>query len=158
MKYLINQQIKSYLIRIMTVIMFVMLSIPVWMAFDNSSYASIAEEYDKFVKNSAKIAYVENTYNEISHTYYISFNLDNIEEKEYYLLLKIDNEIETNNIKINYQNQIRNIEEIRYTYSENYNYFLIDKGNLDNNKNYTLDIIIPSEITEFNYNFELIEK
>lgn len=159
MIYLINEEIKNYGIKILTVITFVMLSVPLWTIFENNSYATTAKEYDTYVKNLAKINYEQKEYNKDNNSYYISLNLDNNKnQKEYFLLLKIDNKYNTQDIKINFNNEIKNIEEIRYNYSENYNYFLIDKGILSNEKDYNIDIILPSYIDTFIYNFELIEK
>ena len=159
MIYLINEEIKNYGIKILTVITFVMLSVPLWTIFENNSYATTAKEYDTYVKNLAKINYEQKEYNKDNNSYYISLNLDNNKnQKEYFLLLKIDNKYNTQDIKINFNNEIKNIEEIRYNYSENYNYFLIDKGILSSEKDYNIDIILPSYIDSFIYNFELIEK
>ncbi|MBQ3142482.1 MAG: hypothetical protein IJB82_03145 [Bacilli bacterium] len=159
MIYLINEEIKNYGIKILTVITFVMLSVPLWTIFENNSYATTAKEYDTYVKNLAKINYEQKEYNKDNNSYYVSLNLDNNKnQKEYFLLLKIDNKYNTQDIKINFNNEIKNIEEIRYNYSENYNYFLIDKGILSSEKDYNIDIILPSYIDSFIYNFELIEK
>ena len=57
MIYLINEEIKNYGIKILTVITFVMLSVPLWTIFENNSYATTAKEYDTYVKNLAKINY-----------------------------------------------------------------------------------------------------
>ena len=159
MIYLINEEIKNYGIKILTVITFVMLSVPLWTIFENNSYATTAKEYDTYIKNLAKINYEQKEYNKDNNSYYISLNLDNNKnQKEYFLLLKIDNKYNTQDIKINFNNEIKNIEEIRYNYSENYNYFLIDKGILSSEKDYNIDIILPSYIDSLIYNFELIEK
>lgn len=159
MIYLINEEIKNYGIKILTVITFVMLSVPLWTIFENNSYATTAKEYDTYIKNLAKINYEQKEYNKNNNSYYVSLNLDNNKnQKEYFLLLKIDNKYNTQDIKINFNNEIKNIEEIRYNYSENYNYFLIDKGILSSEKDYNIDIILPSYIDSFIYNFELIEK
>lgn len=159
MIYLINEEIKNYGIKILTVITFVMLSVPLWTIFENNSYATTAKEYDTYIKNLAKINYEQKEYNKDNNSYYVSLNLDNNKnQKEYFLLLKIDNKYNTQDIKINFNNEIKNIEEIRYNYSENYNYFLIDKGILSSEKDYNIDIILPSYIDSFIYNFELIEK
>ena len=159
MKKIIDENIKYYVKNILFTIFIVLLTIPAWQLLDNSSYASIAEYYDNYINSGVNTHYLVNAYDESENKYIIQLNLENTKKENYsyLLLLKIRKDTNDKNIKIDLFGETHNIEELRYTYSEGYDYYLIDMNNLVKNRDYKFEIILPNEITNIIYSFDLIE-
>lgn len=155
---IINENIEKYIIKILLTILFVLLSFPLWESLQNNSYASVAKYYDNYISLADNIKYLNNYYDKDNNKIITQLKVTNNFNKEYLLFLKVNEEIDKENINILINNKINTLENLRYDYTELYDYYLI--GTIISEGNYNIEIIfLNSEIiSDFKYNFELIEK
>lgn len=155
----INKNIERYVIKILLTILFILVSVPLWRSLENTSYASVAKYYENYIKLDANINYLDNFYDKNNQKIITNLELENDNNKDYLLLLKINKETIKDNINILINDKINELESIRYDYTDLYDYYLIEAIKDNNRRYYSIEIlnIDSEEILEFKYNFELIE-
>lgn len=133
----IDKLIRHYVCEIFVVIIFVIISIPIWEQLDKSGVANIANSYhtmdylyldiDKYIGNDdfADIIAVVN---------------DTNTNRGYELVAKISKELITENALININEEIKTLDEIKYSEDEEYVYYLIAEGNVvGSQKDYSVE-------------------
>lgn len=155
----INENIERYVIKILLTILFVLVSVPLWRVLENTSYASVAKYYENYINADANINYLHNFYDEDNQKIVTSLEIKSDDKKNYLLLLKINKETIKDSINILTDEGISELENLRYDYTDLYDYYLIEIIK-DNNKrviNTEILNISLENMSEFKYDFELIE-
>ena len=133
----INKLIRHYVCEIFVVILFVGISIPIWEQFDKDGIAKVANSYSTMDYLYLDInKYVGNDdFEDV-----IAVVNDTNTNRGYELVAKIDKKLVSNDIMVNVNDQITNLEELKYDEDENYYYYLIATGSVVGSKtNYTVD-------------------
>lgn len=160
---IIDKEIEVYIIKILCITFFVMLTFLLWGNLENTSFASVAKYYDNYINSNDNIEYLENYYDNINNKYVIKAKINNKgKEFNYKLLLRINNDsnYDTNNINVKVNNNISALEDNRYDYSINYNYYILDINKASENKIYyiELNLLEKDENKDLNYSLEIVEK
>lgn len=142
----INKLIRHYVCEIFVVILFVVISIPVWDHFDKSGISKIANSYstmdylyldiDKYVGNDDfmdAIAVVNDTNT----------------NRGYELIVKIAKELITDDIIIIINGEEKVLKNLKYSEDEEFYYYLVAKGNVVGTKT---DYNVEFENTNLKYN------
>lgn len=135
----INKLIKYYVCEIFIVIIFVIISVPIWQQIDKSGIIKIANSYhtmdylyldiDKYVEN-------DNFYDTVAVVNDTNTNRD------YKLIAKISKKLIKDNDIINVNDKNKLLKEIKYSEDEKYFYYLIAENNVMGSKdNYNIKFI-----------------
>lgn len=150
----INKLIRHYVCEIFVVILFVIISIPVWEQLDKSGIANIANSYhtmdylyldiDKYVsdKEFEDVIAVVNDTNTI---------------RGYELVLKISKDKITDEMIVNINEEIKLLENLKYSEDEEYNYYILAEDSVVASKNDYKVMFINSDITYNEVEYLIIE-
>ena len=149
----INRLILRYVCEIFVVVLFVAVSIPIWEKFDKSNIANIASSYhtmdylyldiDKYISNE-------------SFEDVVAVVNDTNTARNYKLILKVSKE-KNNNVKININNEVKNLKDLSYDEDKLYFYYNISESNLVANRNEYKISFIDSNISYEDVQYEIIE-
>lgn len=159
---IINKEIENYIIKILCTTLFIMFTFLIWNNLENTSFASVAKYYENYINLNDNIEYLENYYDSINENYIIKIIIKNNKDFNYKLLLRLNSNhnYDTNNMFIKVNDNISILEDNRYDYTMNNDYYLIDINNSSKNKIYVIEINVSENEKDsyLDYSLEIIEK
>lgn len=154
---------------IIITIIIVLITIPIWMTFDMTSYASEAKSYDNYSYIDYEFLNDKVEYNlkptsdkdgllNIKTQNLVVYNTSNTPD-DYQLILKINKFQNIDNLKINVNNIIDNITSYNHYEKGNYKYFILDEKKITGEtKKYVISLWNSENATynEENLDYELL--
>lgn len=150
----INKLIAYYVCEILVVLVFVGVSIPVWAKLNSSETSKLADMYDDMDYLYLDInKYVAN--DQVDDV--IAIVNDTKTSRNYVLLLKINKNINYENITLTINNEETKLSDIKYKTDENYNYFNLGEGKVIASQN-IFNVSIDKEMLNYNeMSYEIYE-
>ncbi len=160
MKKRIDSEIRRLILEICLVLIFTIVSIPLWDYVDNSTYAEVAEHYvtesksNVTITNSRKYIYSETFEEAITemNTALITSYEEEAKEHDIYLALKIGTNYD--NIMFSDGSKIIALKDL-YDNTSDYIYFKIDNRVLNPNETLTYNYYIWTKNIEVNKNTKI---
>lgn len=150
----INKLIRNYVIEIVVVIAFVLISYPVWKLLDKSDMAKVASSYANM-----NYLYLDIDKYVSTNDFYDSVTIynDTNTKRGYELVIKLEKQYANENLKIIMNEKEYSLNNMKYKEDNNYIYYKVAKstivgGNITYNIDYLSDDIEYSNVT-----YEIIE-
>lgn len=140
----INRMIRRTIIEIVVIVALVFISVPVWQSFDLSEYASVAMYYDNMGANYLEVSdysdyklYQINDLEALDNikpiNLRVSNNTNTVEDYAVWMVVSKSSTLDYKTLKINIDNETKNITELEMLEDESNYYFLLFEGNLSAN-------------------------
>ena len=142
----INKLIRHYVCEILIVILFVGISIPIWEHFDKSGVSKVANSYSTmdylYLDIDKYIGY--DTFADV-----VAVVNDTNTNRGYELIVKISKDLVSEDTVVKVNEETNLLNELKYNEDNEYNYYLIAKGNVVGTKtNYNVEF----DNTDIEYN------
>ena len=151
---------------ILLTIFVVLISIPIWLNFDVADASMVASSYDNYnyigfemlndAKNDLKPSSDSYAMNNVETQDIMVYNYSNT-NCEYKLILKINKNVETDNIKINVNYDVDYLSSYPKIESGDYNVFIIDNDYIKaSSRKYIISMWMAEEAKSFSENVDYV--